>query len=189
MRSWAACWSTTIKPSRSATRCRSRGSASVPHRADDRADRRQAAPRSAHRRSACRHRKRPVPVRQSRCAAAFESRHRPGRIGRRAPPVPIAGPRRKRRTERGDRRAIGVGGGAAAFAGEAVLQRMHDQRADQTGIAEPHLGLGRMHIGIDLLRRQRHEQRHHRMAVARQIVGIGARAPRRGSACRAPGGR
>ena len=50
---------------------------------------------------------------------------------------------------------------------------MHDQRADEAGVAEAHFGLGRMHIGIDLRRRQRHEQRHHRMAVARQIVGIG----------------
>ena len=30
-----------------------------------------------------------------------------------------------------------------------------------------------MHIGIDALRIERHEQRHHRMAVARQIIGIG----------------
>ena len=71
------------------------------------------------------------------------------------------------------RRAIAVGRGALAFAGEAFLQRMHDQRAHQAGIAEPHLGLGGMHIGVDLLRIERDEQRHHRMAVARQIVGIG----------------
>ena len=50
---------------------------------------------------------------------------------------------------------------------------MHDQGADQPGIAEPHFGLGGMHIGIDALRIERHEQRHHRMAVARQIIGIG----------------
>ncbi len=41
-------------------------------------------------------------------------------------------------------------------------------------VAEAHLGLGRVHVDVDLARRQRHEQRHDRMAVARQIVGIGA---------------
>ena len=50
---------------------------------------------------------------------------------------------------------------------------MHDQRAHQAGVAEAHLGLGRMHVGVDLARLQRHEQRHHGMAVARQIIGIG----------------
>ena len=50
---------------------------------------------------------------------------------------------------------------------------MHDQRADQTRIAKPYFGLGRMHIGIDAFGIERHEQRHHRMAVARQIIGIG----------------
>ena len=71
------------------------------------------------------------------------------------------------------RGAVAVGGGAPAFAGKAFLQRMHDQRAHQPGIAEPHLGLGRMHVGVDLGAIERHEQRHHRMAVARQIIGIG----------------
>ena len=50
---------------------------------------------------------------------------------------------------------------------------MHDQRADETGVAKPHLGLGRMHVGVHLLRLQRHEQRHDGMTVARQIIGIG----------------
>ncbi len=75
--------------------------------------------------------------------------------------------------ERGEGGAIAVGGGALAFAGKAILQRVHDQRAHQPRIAKPHLGLGGMHIGVDFLRIERHEQRHHRMAVARQIVGIG----------------
>ena len=69
--------------------------------------------------------------------------------------------------------AVVVGRGALAFAREAFLQRMHDQRADQAGVTKAHLGLGRMHVGIDLLRIKRHEQRHHRMTVARQIVRIG----------------
>ena len=50
---------------------------------------------------------------------------------------------------------------------------MHDQCAHQAGIAEAHFGFRRMHIGVDLARAERHEQRHHGMAVARQIVGIG----------------
>ena len=50
---------------------------------------------------------------------------------------------------------------------------MHDQRPHQPGVAEPHLGLGRMHVDVDLARRKRDEQRQHRMTVARQIVGIG----------------
>ncbi len=104
---------------------------------------------------------------------AFEGRPRSDRIGRRAPPVPIGRARREGRAERGNRGAVAVGRGALAFAGQPLLQRVHDQRADQAGIAEPHLGLGRMHIGIDLAGIERHEQRHHGMAVARQIVGIG----------------
>ena len=49
-----------------------------------------------------------------------------------------------------------------------------EQRAHQRRIAEAHLGLGRMHVDVDLARIERDEQRHDRMAVARQIVGIGA---------------
>ena len=54
------------------------------------------------------------------------------------------------------------------------LQRVHQQRADERVVAEAHLGLGRMHVDVHLARRQRHEQRHHRMAVARQVIRIGA---------------
>ena len=42
------------------------------------------------------------------------------------------------------------------------------------GIAEAHLGLGGMHVDVDLARIERDEQRHDRMPVARQVVGIGA---------------
>ena len=41
-------------------------------------------------------------------------------------------------------------------------------------IAKAHLGLGGMHVDVDLARIERDEQRHQRMAVARQIVRIGA---------------
>ena len=50
---------------------------------------------------------------------------------------------------------------------------MHDQGAHQAGIAKAHLGLGRMHVDVDLARRKRDEQRDQRVAVARQIIGIG----------------
>ena len=56
----------------------------------------------------------------------------------------------------------------------AALSALHDQRAHQAGIAEAHLGLGRMHVDVDLARIERDEQREQRMAVARQIIGIGA---------------
>ena len=61
--------------------------------------------------------------------------------------------------------------------------------AHQAAVAEAHFGFGRMHVDVDLARIERDEQRQHRMAVARQIIGIGARAPRRPAACRAPAGR
>ncbi len=91
-------------------------------------------------------------------------------------PVPVdraGGARWEGRSECRNRRAIDIGGGALAFAGQAFLQRVHDQGAHETCVAEAHLGLGGMHIGVDLLRRERHEQGHHGMTITRQIVGIG----------------
>ena len=85
-------------------------------------------------------------------------------------------PRRRQcgRAERRDGGAAAGRRGAAALARQPFLQRVHQQRAHQAGIAEPHLGLGRMHVHVHLARRQRDEQRDDRMAVARQIVGVGA---------------
>ena len=51
---------------------------------------------------------------------------------------------------------------------------MHDERAHEPGIAEAHLGFGRMHVDIDLACVERNEQREQRVPVARQIIGIGA---------------
>ena len=48
------------------------------------------------------------------------------------------------------------------------------RRTHQPGVAEAHLGLGRMHVHVDLARRDRDEQRDDRIAVARQIVRVGA---------------
>ena len=154
----------------SARRYRSRGSACAPRRAGGRAGRRRAAPRSAHRRSARRRRRGLSRLGES----GARSLRKRASVRRKAAssPVPMLGAA-QRRAERGERSAVGIGGGAPALARKAVLERMHDQRADQAGVAEADLGLGGMHIGVDLLRIERHEQRHHRMAVARQIVGIG----------------
>ena len=55
----------------------------------------------------------------------------------------------------------------------ACFERMHDQRAHQAGIAKTHFGFGRMHVDVDLARRERDEQSDQRMAVARQIIGVG----------------
>ena len=71
--------------------------------------------------------------------------------------------------------ALGDGGrGAVAGGGERVAQRADDQPAHQAGVAEAHLGLGRMDVDVDLLGRPVEKQRHDRMAVARQDVLIGA---------------
>ena len=51
---------------------------------------------------------------------------------------------------------------------------MHDQRTHEAGVAEAHLGFGRVHICIHFLVVERDEQRHDRMPVARQIVRIGS---------------
>ena len=60
----------------------------------------------------------------------------------------------------------------ASLRGERGLERLHDQRADQSGIAKAHFGLGRMNVDVDLARIERDEQRHQRMTVARQIIGV-----------------
>ena len=101
---------------------------------------------------------------------------------RRTPPVIAPSPRSRRPgrriravfgSKRRDGRAAASGGCARAFARERRFQRMHQQRAHQPGIAKTHFGLGRMHIHVELAWIERDEQRHQRMTIARQIVGIG----------------
>ena len=75
--------------------------------------------------------------------------HRPRR---RAPPVIGAAPRLPERTEGGDGGAAAGGRGALALARQRLLQRAHDQPAHQRAVAEAHLGLGRMHVDVDLAR-------------------------------------
>ncbi len=89
------------------------------------------------------------------------------------PPVPRAAPRQRHRAERGDGRAAAGGGSALALARERLGQRADQHAAHEPAVAEAHLGLGRMHVDVDLARIERDEQRNDRMAVARQIIGIG----------------
>ncbi len=58
--------------------------------------------------------------------------------------------------------------------GQRVAQRPDDQPAHQCGIAEPHLGLGRMDVDVDLLGWPIDEQRDHRVAVAGEHILVGA---------------
>ncbi len=90
---------------------------------------------------------------------------------RRAPPVPAA-PAQRGRTQGGHRRAAAGRRGALAFARERLLQRVDEETAHQAAVAKAHLGLGRMHVDVDLARIERDEQRDDGMAVARQIIGI-----------------
>ena len=60
------------------------------------------------------------------------------------------------------------------FARERILESAHDQRAHEAAVTEPHLGLGRVDVDVDLTRIKRDEQRQDRLAVARQIVRVGA---------------
>ena len=50
---------------------------------------------------------------------------------------------------------------------------MHDQGANQAGIAKAHFRFRRVHVDVDFGRRKLDKQRHERMAIARQIIGIG----------------
>ncbi len=57
---------------------------------------------------------------------------------------------------------------------ERRAQGADDHAAHDAGIAEAHFGLGRVDVDVDHLGRRFEEQRHHRMAVARQEILIGA---------------
>ena len=100
----------------------------------------------------------------------------PGQLGGRRASCGRAGDRRQSqpRSESRDRRRAAGRRRARAFARQSGLERLHDQRAHQAGIAKAHFGLGRMHIDVDLARGKRDEQSQKRMAVARQIIGVGA---------------
>ena len=71
------------------------------------------------------------------------------------------------------RRAVRPLCAAAVARRQRLPQPAHDEPPHPRAIAEAHLGLGRMDVHIDILRRQVEEQRQHRMAIARQHIGIG----------------
>ena len=51
-------------------------------------------------------------------------------------------------------------------------ERVDDERAHEGRIAEAHLGLRRVHVNVDLVRRQRNEQRKQRVTPARHEVAV-----------------
>ncbi len=64
--------------------------------------------------------------------------------------------------------------GTVLGAAKGLMQCGDDQRANGLRIAEPELGLGRMHIHVDLVGRQREEERKHGMPPVRHEVAIAA---------------
>lgn len=67
--------------------------------------------------------------------------------------------------------------GAVLGGAERITQSGDDQGADGLRIAEPELGLGRMNVHVDFMRRKRQEQREHRMAPVGQEVAAARPAP------------
>ncbi len=57
--------------------------------------------------------------------------------------------------------------------GQRLPQRADHQAAHEAGVAEAHLGLGRMDVDVDLRRRAGEVERRGRVPVARQHVGVG----------------
>ena len=101
---------------------------------------------------------------------------RGGRLGEAARQHGTRAPARRRRprpeaAERGRRHG---GGGAVAGLGQRMLAGADDQPAHQPGVAEAHLGLGRMDVDVDRLGRHLEKQRHQRMAVAGEEILVGA---------------
>ncbi len=83
----------------------------------------------------------------------------------------IRHPRRSRmhQMQRGPRRGQRRAGAARQRAADAA----DHQRAHRGHVAEPQLGLRRMHVHVQLVRRQVEPQRHHRMASHGDHVAIG----------------
>ena len=73
-----------------------------------------------------------------------------------------------------ERRKRNGGGSAVAGGSECLLQRRDEHAAHEAGLAETHLGLGRMDVDIDHIRGQVYEQRHDRIAVMGQEILIRA---------------
>ena len=54
-----------------------------------------------------------------------------------------------------------------------MAQPRDDKPAHKRRIAKPHFGFGRVDVDVEFLGRKFEEQRQHRVAIARQHIGIG----------------
>ncbi len=141
-----------------------------------------------------------APTSKAACAASAKPTRAAARdAAKPAEPAGRAGERRQ--SQAPPRCAETAGRNAAMVASPPVVAARWPSRASAScsaptisprtsaGIAEAHLGLGRMHVDVDLARIERQEQRHApdggRAADSRHR----RRAPRRAAACRAPAGR
>ena len=57
--------------------------------------------------------------------------------------------------------------------GQRLLQRADDQPAHEAGIAEAHLGLGRMHVDVHLARIELEKSASAGMPAAGQVIRVG----------------
>ena len=87
--------------------------------------------------------------------------------------IAVRRPRHGLRRNAGKGRLRERGCGAMTRRAERVSERTDDQRAHAIGIPKPQLGLGGMDVHVDLLRRQRQEQRQHGIASVRHEIAIG----------------
>ena len=188
---------------RSARRCSSRGSARAPHRAPPRAtvsstatEPARASPLSSGPASnaACAVSPKPLLQRPRRRACEIVAGRRGSGAERRVERAVAVGAARMRIGGRpGPERAHHLRSAgrcrADAGAGQRLADRADDQPAHQAGIAEAHIGLGRMHVDVDIAPDR---------ASGTARSPHGGRAParrrrrrgwRRRSACRAPAGR
>ena len=96
-------------------------------------------------------------------ARRLEDRHRPDRRRR-----------NRLRLPGGQGCGVGILDSPEAFGIQRTAQAGHDHATDQRRVAKAHFGLGGMDVDVHLQRRDIQEQGDHRMAIARQHVGIGA---------------
>ena len=73
--------------------------------------------------------------------------------------------------------------------GEPLLDAADDEAAHEAGVAEAHLGLGRVDVDVDRVRVAFDEERRDRVPVGREIIEIGRAQRARRASCRAPPGR
>ena len=200
MRSCAACWSTMTSPS-----SRLRHDIGVVHLRARRPERmverilgefRSAQRQRRDRPRACRRRKRPAPLRQSRPprSAARETPDRPAAPANAASRTSRCGCARNRArspaSETPRSRAAAGRRSARAVPRQRLLERAHDQRRAPSPASRKRTSvLAGCTLTSTSRGGNRDEQREQRMAVARQVVGIGGAHRAEQQACRAPAGR